>query len=65
MSAKHSRMGLARSAKHTKKAGIVDRMRIVMTDGVVRSSLSKYTNVSTLLLVLDVDMSSLRRRTTG
>ena len=39
MSAKHSRMGLARLAKPMKKAGIVDRMRIVMTDGVLQSIL--------------------------
>lgn len=45
-----------------KRAGIVDRMRIVMTDGILTPV---YTNVSMLLLVLDVDMSSLRRRTTG
>ncbi len=64
MIAKHSRMGLARSAKPMKRAGIVDRMRIVMTDGVLHSSLY-LTNVSMLLLVLDVVMSSLWRRATG
>ena len=39
MSAKHSRMDLARSAKPMKKAGIVDRMRTAMTNGVLHSSL--------------------------
>ena len=47
-----------------KRAGIVDRMRIVMTDGVLHSSLY-LANVSMLLLVLDVVMSSLWRRATG
>ena len=46
MSAKHSRMDLARSAKHMKRVGIVDRMRIAMTDGVLHSSLHRCEHAS-------------------
>ena len=39
MSAKHSQMDLARSAKPMKRGGTEDRMRTAMTDGVLDSSL--------------------------
>ena len=46
MSAKHSQTGLARSAKPMKRAGIVDRMRIAMTDGVLNCSLQQREHAS-------------------